>query len=248
MFSGKGGYVNKLLARTDIKPAPVDLSWTWPKKTMASTLSKVSLACIGTGYALRHAQSETGRRQSPPTSRCFHPPSSRCRLHQRIKHVRGFSIILRIMPTHQNQWGFVRHVLPPSNYPANVEHRPPSRSPQGQKLFVLPNNCQNGQNTNMRQLCPHAMPKLTSLFFYIFLETASHARQRASFRPGLLNLAVLLCWFHSLGCSASDWFAAIWRYLKHVKLPCVAYCNLVDSCWFNFVTISSDIIVNQGLS
>ena len=79
MFSGKGGYVNKLLARTNIKPAPVDLSWTWPKKTMASTLPKVWLACIGTGYALRHGQSETGRRQSPPTSRCFHPPSSRCR-------------------------------------------------------------------------------------------------------------------------------------------------------------------------
>ena len=53
-----------------------------------------------------------------------------------IKHFRGFSII--IMPTQQNHSGS-RSACPPLNYPANVEHRPPSRSPQGQNLFVLPN-------------------------------------------------------------------------------------------------------------
>jgi hypothetical protein len=125
---------------------------------------------------MRKARQDDGNRRQLLDASIRHPQDAG--LHQRIKHVRGFSIILRIMPTHQNQW-FVRHVLPPSNYPANVEHRPPSRSPQGQKLFVLPTKCQNGQNTNMRQLCPHAMPKLTSLFFYIFLETASECTAKS---------------------------------------------------------------------
>ena len=145
---------------------------------MASTLPKVWLACIGTGYALRHAQSETGRRQSPPTSRCFHPPSSRCRAASTNQTCPG---ILHHSKNHAyTPKPMIRSACPTSfELPSQRRTSTAIRSPQGQKLFVLPTKCQNGQNTNMRQLCPHAMPKLTSLFFYIFLETASECTAKS---------------------------------------------------------------------
>ena len=160
---------------------------------MASTLPKVWLACIGTGYALRHGQSETGRRQSPPTSRCFHPPSSRCRAASTNQTCPG---ILHHSKNHAYTPKPMIRSACPTSFELPSQRRTSTAIPKSTRPKVV---CPTNQMPKRPKTptCANYVPTLCQnshpYFSIFFLRLLLSARQRASFRPGFLNLAVLLC-------------------------------------------------------